>query len=170
MHIEPITTILANNINYRAKISNITIKDSAAESIRILENAVNKAGKELPNTELTVGKTKIIHSPYMAGYHTENRELGVDYDCDDNNRLYNIFINMKTQTLDNKTLIKTFNYYKGHPEALNKQPQMSYTEFTMIDFDTFKDFNFKEGTEVPDCIADKIKNLIDITIKKLGIN
>ena len=166
MNIMPISAIRNDN-TFGAKVSNITIKDSAVESIKGLEEIIYKAGKNVKNSEIPIGNKKAIHSPYELGYHTKDRDL--DFILDENNNVTHIGIINKTKTPDDKELIKSFYYYKGCPTAPNPIPSISYSEFTVFDFNTYKHDIYNEGEVVPDNIADKIKNLIDITIKNLGI-
>ena len=159
----------SQNPNFGAKLSNIMIKDSVAENITKFIDEMKVISKEKYPSSIKIGKTTFNHSKYCAGWQkqTEKRYISVDFDPDD--KLYSVCIINKEKNPDGKVIIKSFDYYLGTPTAINPVPEISYAEFEAENFKKGLWQNlYKEGSEVPDKIADLMNKVVVSTLKYMG--
>lgn len=155
--------------SFGAKLSNIKLKDETAKSINELLDVVGTMKPKLPCNEIQVANTKAVHSPYMAGYEfnlEKGKSLWVDFD--ENKRLFHISLNHNTKNSEGNNIIKSFNYYMGHPKAPNPVPEMNYMEYEPMNRGIVAKANYPAGTSVSDNIANSIKNVVDTILGSLG--
>jgi len=157
--------------SFGAKLSNITIKDNAAESVNKLVDSFTEILNQIPSRNVKYANTTAVRPPRSLDYQiniSKNERLSVIFDL---GKPCNIFLNSKVNEKDGSQVIKSLYYYTGNPNAImNHTPAISYTEYKMgseISGNAVK--RFKSGETVNDEIADKIKELVDSTLTKLGI-